>query len=230
MSVMVRSVHNNIVPHTLPPRAVCLDASALYHCFVEGSSVLCCRMCRAHACVARTHGPVSAEVGVEQRFCLDFWHRGRACARGGGGVRTPGSTDCEAPSASMAPPPPPPPRAPHRKSALPLPPHSIRLPGLPFPFHFPRDGATWIPMGCRASSGLAQSPWDVGFSTSGQGGGQWRPPQTGVGGGSSQRAVSTPPPEGMHWRVGRYSPPGRPPNAQPLPPPAPSTSFNGICN
>jgi len=31
-------------------------------------------------CVVHMHGL----VGVERLFCLDFWDRGRACARGGG--------------------------------------------------------------------------------------------------------------------------------------------------
>jgi hypothetical protein len=33
-------------------------------------------------CVVHMHGL----VGVERLFCLDFWDRGRACARGGGVV------------------------------------------------------------------------------------------------------------------------------------------------
>ena len=84
MSVIVHSIHTNIVPHTA-------TACGLFGCdfrprlalpFLAWLSrpMICWRVCRAQAPACLSTG-----VGVEPLFCLGFWDRGRACARVGGG-------------------------------------------------------------------------------------------------------------------------------------------------
>ena len=84
------------VYHTLPPDDVCFDVIASHsryfpstvYCHLHLRDLLdvgnhvCLPSCVPHA------GTVLSKhrVGVEPPFCLGFWDRGRACARGGGGV------------------------------------------------------------------------------------------------------------------------------------------------
>ena len=84
MSVMVHSVHNNIVLHIETP-------CCLFWCDFQPWLIMLFPVWLLHvsrACTALSkHG-----VGVEPPFWPDFWDCSRACARGGT-VRT-GSPDC----------------------------------------------------------------------------------------------------------------------------------------
>ena len=78
------------VYHTLPPNDVCLSHSCYFPStayrhlhlrdLLDVGDHVCLPSCVPHAGTVLTkHG-----VGVEPLFCLFFWDRGRACARGGG--------------------------------------------------------------------------------------------------------------------------------------------------
>ena len=83
MSVMVHSVHNNIVLHIGTP---CCLFWCDFQPWLTMSHV-------SRACTALSkHG-----VGVEPPFWPDFWDRGRACAKGGGYGQAPGAGEYQDP-------------------------------------------------------------------------------------------------------------------------------------
>ena len=93
----------NTFYRTLPPDNVCFDVILSHSCYspstayhhlhlralLDVGSHVCLPSCVPHAStVLSKHG-----VGVEPLFCLGFWDRGRACARGGGrGNTSPGKS------------------------------------------------------------------------------------------------------------------------------------------
>ena len=88
--------------HTLPPDDVCFDVILSHSCYfpstayrhlhlrdlLDVGSHVCLPSCVPHAgTVLSKHG-----VGVEPLFCLGFWDHGRACAGGGRGTVSGGSS------------------------------------------------------------------------------------------------------------------------------------------
>ena len=109
MSVIVHSVHNNIVTHIATPCGLfgCEFRASLTLPFPARPSrtALCCRVCCVPAPASALHhaseglrsalallscvswagtGLSKRGVGVEPLICLDLWDRSHACARGGG--------------------------------------------------------------------------------------------------------------------------------------------------
>ena len=87
MSVMVHSVHNNIVLHIGTP--CCLFSYDFQPWLTMLFPVWLSHVSRACTALSK-HG-----VGVEPPFWPDFWDRGRACARGGGYGGQPGAEKLE---------------------------------------------------------------------------------------------------------------------------------------